>query len=467
MTSPPVRGAVLDKSARTKRLRWAIATSGLSKLAGFAVQLIMLPIILHAVGRDTYAAFLALTALLAWIGLLGFGLLPALAQSLAALATVRNTVGERALILTALAFSAVITLALGVILIVFGDIVDVRPFIGAAGLPANGVHQAFVISAALVALMFFGSVAGAIRAGFQEVHITNFWALGANLVSLAAGLTVARTSPSLVAFIIVIQLPLALAAIGDIGLIIYRRPYLRGIPRLVRGELSKLLITSRSVWIVQLTSFANLNLTLLAVAHFAGATAAAGYGSVLRLQLLLSGIVALIITPLVPAIASADALGDLVWIRRSARTLTGYTLAVSFVFGTVLSVAGPQLIQRWLGSSLGLTPTLCAVLGGYFVLWMLHFAQFNILLGLGETRGLARIYATSTAVIFSIGLALLPRLGATGMAIGLFAGTLLVTTWQMALRVRVAMRRRQTLVTATADIDRVVSDTRIAGARVA
>lgn len=435
-----------DQVTRARRLRWAVATSGLSKVAGFAVQFVMLPIILHAVGRDNYAAFLSLTALLAWIGLLGFGLLPALSQSLAALATVGNQAGERALVSTALAFAAMISLAIGAVLVGIGSVADVRPMIGASGLAAGTVREAFIASATLLALMFFGSVAGAIRAGFQEVHVSNFWALGANFVSIVAGLLVARRSPTLVTFICVVQLPLALATIADIGLLLYRRPYLRCIPTLVRGELSKLLTTSWSIWIVQLTAFANLNLTLLFVAHFAGATAAAGYGSVLRLQLLLSGVVALIITPLVPAIASADALGDLQWVRRSARTLTGYTLAVSIVVGAVLAVAGPQLIGRWLGSSLGLTPTLCIILGAYFVLWMLHFAQFNILLGLGETKGLAQIYAVTTCVIFAIGLALLPQLAATGMAIGLVGGTLSVTTWQMALRVRRAIRRREAIL---------------------
>lgn len=446
MTPLPARPDTNNQVIRTRRLRWAVATSGLSKVAGFAVQLVLLPIILHAVGHDSYAAFLSLTALLAWIGLLGFGLLPALSQSLAALATVGNHAAERALVSTALAFAALISLAIGAVLIGVGSVVDFRPLIGASGLAAGTVREAFIASAVLLALMFFGSVAGAIRAGFQQVHVSNFWALGANLVSISAGLLVTRESPTLVTFICVVQLPLALATIADIGLILYRRPYLRGIPTFVRGQLSELLTTSWSVWIVQLTAFANLNLTLLVVAHFAGATAAAGYGSVLRLQLLLSGVVALIITPLVPAIASADALGDLQWVRRSARTLTGYTLAVSIVVGAVLAVAGPQLIDRWLGSSLELTPALCAILGAYFILWMLHFAQFNILLGLGETKGLAQIYAVTTAVIFAIGLALLPRLGATGMAIGLVGGTLSVTTWQMALRVRRAIRLREAIL---------------------
>ena len=389
MTEAPTSSDSANTRHRHQRLRWAVATSGASKLTGFAVQLVLLPLVLHAVGRDRYAAFLALTSLLAWIGLLGFGLLPTLAQSLASLTTAQNRRGERDLILTALGFAGMIGIALAAVAAVGGGLVDIRPIIGAEKLPSGDIRAAFLVSVAIVALMFVGSVAGAIRAGFQEVHVTNFWSLGANFVSLGAGLWAAVKFPSLVSFVVVIQLPLALASLCDIVLILWRRPYLRGLPTIKTRELSKLLMSSWSVWIVQLTAFANLNLSLLVVARMTGAGPAAGFGSILRLELLLSGVVALIMTPLVPAIASADALGDLRWVRQSARALTGYTVAASVVIGTALAVAGPQLIRLWLGTSLGLSPALCAVLGFYFVLWMMHFAQFNILLGLGETKGLA------------------------------------------------------------------------------
>lgn len=431
---------------RGVQLRKAFLTSALAKAAGFALQFLTLPAVIWALGEGYYAAYLALTASLAWVGLMSFGLLPSLSRSLAANATVGNVDGQRDLLAAGIGFVGFVGLVLAVGLLAVSAAVDLRDFAGSQALSLSEFRRAFAAATLIMALLFFTTIASAVRAGFQESHITNLWALAATAIIIVTTSWVAHYAPSLTAFIIAIQAPMALVAAADLLLIVSQRPYLRSRPVLRRSALSALLQSSWSVWLVQLTAFLNVQASLLVVAAVDGPAAAAGYGSVLRLELLLSGIVALVLTPLVPAIAEAESLREIGWVRTSYRRILLYTLTLSGLAGATIALFGPWIIAQWLGPELDVPPTMSAALGGYFIVWMLQFALFNVSLGLGETKGLGRIFAAETALIVLIGGALLPRYGATGMAIGLLIGTLGVTAWVLPLRIRRSLQRREALL---------------------
>lgn len=428
------------RAARSRRLRQAFATTVVARGAGFLIQLLILPLIARSLGAEHYTVYLVISSLLAWIGLLGFGLLPSLSRSLAAGNGAEAT--ERNLVAAASGIMGAISLCLALLIGGAALLFDLRGVAGAQSIPQDEFRPAFLAAGLLAATLCFTGIAAAIRAGLQQTHVSNLWAIAANLSIAALAVFVAMVRPSLLGFIIATQVPLALAGFGDLALLLWRRRHLRRLPTLRLSETPELARTSWAVWVVQLTAIANVHLSLLIVTWKLGASGAAGYGSVLRLELLLSGMIALILAPMIPAIASAEQLGDNVWLRQACRRVQMGTLAASLAVGLGLALAGPWLISRWLGAGIEVTSPLCAVLGAYFVVWMMQFAQFNLLLGLGQTTGVASIFAVETVLILLVGTALLPQWGATGMAAGLLIGTAASTGWWLPRRIRQVLHMR-------------------------
>ena len=69
---------VSAQAFRQSRLRMAVLSSAISKAIGMAAQVMSLSLVAHALGTSRYAAYLAVTASVAWASLLGFRFLPAL-----------------------------------------------------------------------------------------------------------------------------------------------------------------------------------------------------------------------------------------------------------------------------------------------------------------------------------------------------------------------------------------------------
>ncbi len=417
-------------------------TSILARAAGFSVQLVTLPLVAAALGSGRYTVYLVITSLLSWIGLLGFGLLPSLSRALAASGGYPPT--ERSLFAAAAGLLGAISLGLGLLLAIVTMLFDLRGLAGAQTLSLAEFRPAMLAAGVLTALLFFTALAGAMRAGMQQMHITNGWALIATASIISGAWYVAgRPEPSLAGFVIALQAPPALVGLADLGLMLASRRHLRARPTLRSAAMPGLLRTSAAVWLVQLTAFMNIHASLMLVTWIIGISAAAGYGTLLRLELLLSGVIGLIIAPLTPAIASAEHSSDIGWLDTICRRVQLMTFVAATAIGAVIALGGPWLIEHWVGAGITVSPALCTFLGAYFIVWMMQFAQFNLLLGLGETDGLARLFVVETALIFAVAALTIPRWGATGMAAALFLGTLSTTSWALPRRVSGALRWRQ------------------------
>jgi O-antigen/teichoic acid export membrane protein len=129
-------------------------------------------------------------------------------------------------------------------------------------------------------------------------------------------------------------------------------------------------------------------------------------------------VVAAMASVFTPALSSAHAVGDRE--RVASMTLTGNHLSsvLAFPFCAVLIFFGRQLISLWVGAqyeaSYGVLVILCVPMS----LYISQFGSTRMLYGVGQHRTLARILFAEGAANLALSIALAPRYGIRGVAMG-------------------------------------------------
>lgn len=428
---------------RAHRLRLAVSVSLVSKLTAAGSQLLVLPVVVLALGEARYAAFLGVTALVAWIGPLGFGLLPALTRALSEAAARHDPVAERRLV----SFGLLLTLGMAAVLVGVtlwaAGHVDIAALVGAgAEVDPGEVTAGFVAAVGTVSIHFFAATSGAIRAGYQEVHWTSSWTTLANLMIVVAVFAADQLEPDIAAFALALYAPITLCYLADYILIFRSRPYLWPPQIMFRADehqlphasLKGLLRTSAVTWAVQLHNCIVLFASVLLVAHLSTDAETAAFGTVMRVLLLFSGLVMVVIFPLVPALSDAHVRGEGSWIRLNYLRLMRLTLTVAGAVAVGLVLAGPLAFRLWLHGEVAISWPLCAGFGAFFVVWMANTAAFNVLLALGKSHGCGLSFLAEAVLATALAALLASRFGATGAVAGLAIAGIATNGWLLPLR---------------------------------
>ena len=401
----------------------SVAASLASKITGVFAQLAVTPLALAALGERRFGVFIAVTAIGQWVALMGFGVLPALTRELAGARGDRER--ERQLVGAGLWASMVLAVLTGVggtaLLLTLGPslLIGRGAKIGDPGLPL-----ALVASLTIMVVQLLGSLSQALRAGYQEMHVTSALTSVANLTVLAAVAASTLVQVDIAGFVVIVQAPLALLLLADlVRLMLARRyllpPALPSLAALRHGDLHGLSTTSGTAWLLQLHDFAVYHGSIVLVSLWFGSLATASYGAAMRAVLLANSAMALLVFPMVPAMADAWARGDHDWVRTNGRRLVILAVAVAVGFGGGFAVAGSTIMHVWLGHGIVWSRVTCAGFGLFFFAFSLNFVCYNLLLALGHTRLLGSIFVVEAVVAGVLALVFKQWLGATGVPLAL------------------------------------------------
>ena len=160
--------------------------------------------------------FSGLTALVAWAGPLGFGLLPALTRSLSEASALGDHAAERRLVSFGILLTVGMMLVSLCVTVVAGQFADVHGLVGAAAVVTHvEVTAGFVAAVGIVSIHFFAATSSAIRAGYQEMHWTSGWSIAANLAIIAAVFAARDWFPTIAGFALALYAPFTLFYLID------------------------------------------------------------------------------------------------------------------------------------------------------------------------------------------------------------------------------------------------------------
>jgi O-antigen/teichoic acid export membrane protein len=430
----------MSAGLRERRLRLSVFASLVSKVAGALAQLAVLPVALAGLGDIRFGAFAAITALGQWVSLMGLGVMPSLTRELAQARGGGNFPLERRLVGAGFWTSATLALValLGGAVIVFGT--DPERLLGInAAVDIREVQYAMAASMVITAVAFLGGLSSALRAGYQEYHVTGALTAVGNLIVLLAMIGLSQQPEPILAFVLAVQLPIAALLLGDLAWILVKRRYLLplllpSLEALRFGELKGLLTTSGTAWAVQLNNFLVNHASVVLVSLWFGATATAEFGAAMRGVLLANSILGLIVFPMVPAMADAWARGDRDWARTYGRRLVLTSFALAAVGGTAFAVAGNEIMRLWLGNSLSWSRATCVGFGVFFFAFSLNFVNFNMLLALGQTRYVGRLFLAEALGAFVLAVLMRPALGSGAVPVALGGAAICITLGPLSWR---------------------------------
>lgn len=375
--------------------------------------------------------------------MLSFGLIPTLPSFIAAARTRDDTIAQRNFVLWPTLILLAISLALAAILIALGWFLPSAWLLPlSANISKTTIRTTYIVAVVLQCSLLFTSAQLAIRSGYQEIHRTSIISSIANAISFVLILTYGWSTSSIALFMAILYAPLPALLLLDMAALFRERPFLLRPPGQFRQTCRALAGHSSNALAVQIAFMLFAYLPPLAVALLSDARATASFGALMQLSVMGANALNLVFQPLLAAIADAHSHGHWEWIRRNYMRGLAFVSAVGILAVIFLTVLGPWAMDIWLHKDIGISRALCAAFGCYFLLMTNALYHFYTLSGLGQLRGVGRVYVLQGVIAIALGSVLCWKFGSVGMSAGLAIGLLLLIAWYGPLKMHRAIKTK-------------------------
>ena len=425
MTSPR---AGETGGAATPGLRSGIGGGYLNLAVTWVVQALLVPLLLHRLGRDAFGLYATLTSIVGYFALLTFGSALTVPRYVAERSVRGDEEGLSAFVSTyfvlhlgVAALGALAGWALTPLLATHLDVpAELRSAIAPAwrlvvggwalGL-AGGLFQSFLTGLGDVAL---ANAAASIRTVLTLLVAAAILTAGGDLAALLAGLMVASLAATLMAF----------------ALLRARHPAIR--IRFSSARRATLRATARPAALFFLMQVAALVVTgtdNVIIGVVLGVGAVAPYAVAFQLWALAIAVLWSGVDALLPFFTRWDARNERAELQYAFLTATRYAFAGAVLAAIVLAAFGPSLVRWWVGGAVTVSG---GVLGVFAAMLLtatpIHVAAL-LLTGLGRHRPVALGGAVEAFLNLVISLALVRPLGVLGVALGTLCSGALTNAW--------------------------------------
>lgn len=399
--------------------------TGLSQSAAMIASLVFMPMLITAFGIGDYGLFMLVSSVTAYAALLDLGVGSALTKMVAEHEARHDRDALSSSISTTLVFYTAVGVVVALAMLAVGAVVDVVFDVDSAG--ALLLRNMLWLGAVFQLWFWPASTARYVIGGFQRYDIlarTGFLATALNIIAI--GLVLATSGG-----------PLLLVALQGVTLVIVSIVNIAAARRLAAGvavsparasasRLRAIFVFSWAVFVVQLSDVLFYHQTdriLLGV--FAGAVAVGLYEVAAKLNMLvtyLSGLTVAAVLPLASAMGAQDR-------HSSLRALfvrgTKYGAALVAPITIVLAVFAAPLLEVWLGPEFRDQAVVVQVLILPHVVVCLGLMGDAIVISKGRLAKRVPYVIAQTVFNIVLSIALIPRYGVLGVAVGTAAAHLI------------------------------------------
>ena len=409
-------------------IRKGIRGGYLNLVVTWAVQLLMVPLLLHHLGRETYGLYAALTAIVGYFALLTFGSTLAVPRYVADLAARGEAEALNALVSTYLVAFVVVG-AVGLAAGLAATPLLTR-WIAVPDALRGAIAPAWRLVIGGWAIGLAAGLFQSLLTGLSEVHLANL----ANSARTALNLAVAAAvlwSGGVLADLLLGLLAATLVSSFALYVVVRRRhPAIRLSLRHARlGTMRATLQPTAYYFLMQLAALVVMGTDNIVIGVFLGVERVAAYAVAFQLWAVMLAVLWSGIDVLLPFIARWSARAEDEALRRAFLRSTKYAFAGSALAAVVLVAHGRWLIARWVGPDLAIDGRLLTVFA--FMLLTaspIHTAAL-VLAGMGRHRAPAIGGAVEAALNLALSLALVRPLGMIGVALGTAISGLVTNAW--------------------------------------
>ena len=428
---------------RSALFRLAIVSSAFSKICGFALQAIAIPLVYRSLGQHRYDLYLLLTGVLGTIALVQMGAGPGLTQGIAKANAAGRDELEASLLRAAFRLAAAAALLGGALILFVVYLIPPDKLFG----PAFSSNRGEIlidtnVCVAFVVIQVLAGVVDSALAGYQEQVFIHLGSMVANILCIGLLFIVCKNGPTILGVILVLYGVPMLARVVNLAVLSQRRPYLfRGFFKSCRGSYAVLLNVGLAFWAIEVGGLLEQNSGNYILAHLSSTQETALFAVVYKSIVLAGAVVNTVTMPLWPAFTDAIAHRDVEWIRRSYRRIRRALTIYSFVVAAVIMIAGQWIFNYLLHIDTAGSLPLFLILGGYFVANVWTHLYYVTLMGMAGIWKIALVVLAENLLMLLFGIVMVPRLGASGMALAYLSASVVLPAWLLPGMMQRAIRR--------------------------
>ncbi len=429
---------------RKRNLSFAVITSIISKVVNTSVQVLAMPIALHALGVARFGVYSTLAAAIGWLGLSSMGIGPGLTRKIAEAAAIKDTNKENQLISSTFFMMMGIVLpiiTIAFLLVWYGNPILIfglkyRPYL-------HEIRDSLSLLLILFAIRMLISIGEAAQMGYQEQYILNTWGALGNMLCLVSLFFITKYLPTVLGVILAVNGANTLARLLNyLILILKTRPYLRPRVRSFRKTALKGVIgTGIAFSLVQLAGILSNDFSIIITGRIMGPVASAHVGIMMQAFYLGMGMVAMISQPLWPAIADAATRGEKQWIHKAYNRAMKTTMIYACTFGSIIGLFGKYLVFYWYGPKVVPTFWLHFLFGLYFILEVWFHMHYIFLMGLGSIKKASILILSSSIFTLPLALVSVTYFGTAGAGFALVFPPMILLTWTMSREFKLELNK--------------------------
>lgn len=434
---------------RLRRLVHGALSAFAGKGTSLLVSLITLPITIRYLGPVKYGIWITISTTVLMLGVLDLGIASTLTNYIAK----ANATDDREMARDYYATAFYITVAIAGLLAVLGYGVWLRVSWGRLfGVPDPMLARQAGLCVGIAVIFFLLnlplSLAGRIFSGYQQVQISNYFAMIGSVLSFFAIVLGIKARFTIVGLMVLFC---GAALTGNLclnlWLLLRDRPWIR--PRLssVRGALIRDLFGEGSrFFVLQLSGLVVFNSDNLVITHYLGAAEVTPYSVTGRLMSFAVTLQTLLIPVLWPAFSDAFHRGDLPWLRRTYNRVASLTLFIVSMVAFTFALAGRWIIRLWATPAAVPSRSLLWVMA-FWVLIMVVSTNQSCLLAATQRIGLQAITSAMAAAFnLAASIYLVRSLGSVGVVLGSIASYLIFVIVPQGWEVRKVLAGRDSEV---------------------
>ena len=430
---PPGDGPLGDPSRAAERNARAVRTTVVgfaNRIAGIAVSILSVPLLLNYLGVEFYGVWLTITAAATWLTLVQLGVAPSLLNRLAPLD--HDSVSERRTLISSAWWTELLLAGTGLVVLVVlynlaswhqlfnlppGESARHAQTVTAVVLVGLGVSLPTTIPVAALRASQEGYTASIAEMGGALLRLAAIVAavqVDAGVVALAVGYTAAGVIPglALTAYVFVRRFPQTRPSVAHFDL--------RTCWSLVRTGIgfSFLAIAGLAIWYTD----------VIVITQVLGPRSVPPYGIAFATLQALVGMQMVVLDAAWPGYAESAARRDVAWIRITHRRVVILLVASSLAYAACMALLGQSIIRVWAGPQAIPPHGLLLVLGLLAIAQAVQLPHGRLLTALGQVRLNAQVGLLGLAINLPLSVLFAGWFGITGVAAATLIAYLLVGT---------------------------------------
>lgn len=395
-------GTAKAQAHRKHALRLAVASSILSKGGTLALLLLAMPLTYHILGEERLGVFGVLQLLMWLIGMSDLGVSAGVGRRLTVATSLEDREEQSRVMSTGFFTLTAMIAFIGLIGFVVWLCVPVETLFGQNfGPHAAELSFNLLLSGAIFLTMMVVGILLKIREANHEIHFLNMFGAAGNVISAVLLLVGIRLVPQIWFLLVSIYGVQLLMFTLNVYTALRRRPWLK--PRL--GKFDKSLATSLCVEglaffvLVGITPVFGREFIRWLLGHYYNPTIVAHFSILAQLGFAFFGLIFMVTYPLGPALVDATARKDYPWVRGMAQRLRKLWLIAMVAVPTGMALFGPWAVSMWFRHPIPLSRLELGSYGLFLMLSIWTHIHCVLLAGLGCIQPAARIAAAECLAI--------------------------------------------------------------------